>query len=324
LRAVTASPAFGAGADPGGNFRISIAGAQEKTALLYMGGVWHRPLNATPTTHILKLPLGIIGNFRGDFSHSVENEWLCSQFLRELGLPVAETQIAAFGEQRVLAVKRFDRRWMGVDQSVAEASGYVPAAGTWIARLPQEDFCQATGRPPTKRYENEGGPSANEILDILANSESAPFDRANFLMALLAFWLLAATDGHGKNFSIHLQAGSKFALAPLYDVLSAWPVIRHGANKLALQDVKLAMAVSGRDRHYKLMEIQARHWHAAALRVGGPELWNRMKATVASAEAAVARINAILPKRFPDIVITTIANGLRRQAQRFAIGERSL
>ncbi len=324
LRAVTASPVFGAGADPGGNFRISIAGAQEKTALLYMGGAWHRPLNATPTTHILKLPLGIIGNFRGDFSHSVENEWLCAQFLRELGLPVAETQIAVFGEQRVLAVKRFDRRWMGVEPLAAQASGYVPAAGTWIARLPQEDFCQATGRPPTKRSENEGGPSANEILDILAHSESAALDRANFLIALLAFWLLAATDGHGKNFSIHLQAGGKFALTPLYDVLSAWPVVGHGANKLAVQDVKLAMAVSGRNRHYKLMEIQARHWHAAALRVGGAELWSRMKATVASAEAAMARIGAILPKRFPDIVITTIANGIRRQARQFAIGEPSL
>jgi len=62
--------------------------------------------------HILKLPLGIIGNFRGDFSDSVENEWLCSQFLRELELHVAETSIVQFGEQRALAVTRFDRRWV--------------------------------------------------------------------------------------------------------------------------------------------------------------------------------------------------------------------
>lgn len=324
LRAVTASPALGVGGDAAGNFRISISGAQEKTALLYMGGAWHRPLGATPTTHILKLPMGIIGNFRGNFSHSVENEWLCARFLRELALPVCETQIAAFGEQRVLVIERFDRRWMGTEQSSPRAAGYVPAAGTWIARLPQEDFCQATGRPPSTRYENEGGPSANEILDILSNSESAASDRANFLMAQLAFWLLAATDGHGKNFSIQLHAGDQFALTPLYDVLSAWPVIGHGANKLALQDVKLAMAVSGRNRHYKLMEIQARHWHAAALRIGGPELWDRMKAMVAQAEAAVTRIGAGLPKQFPDIVITTIANGVRRQVQQFTIGVQNL
>jgi serine/threonine protein kinase HipA of HipAB toxin-antitoxin module len=54
------------------------------------GGAWYRPHGATPTTHILKLPLGIVGNFRGDFADSVENEWLCVQLMREFGLPIAD------------------------------------------------------------------------------------------------------------------------------------------------------------------------------------------------------------------------------------------
>lgn len=74
LHNVTAPPPLGQRTDDTTKFRISIAGAQEKTALLRMGATWYRPQNATPTTHILKLPLGIIGNFRGDFSNSVENE----------------------------------------------------------------------------------------------------------------------------------------------------------------------------------------------------------------------------------------------------------
>src|SRR4051812_27887634 len=78
-----AQPEFGPNAETD-DFRISIAGAQEKTALLRYAGAWHLPKNATPTTHILKLPLGLIGGARVDMSHSVENEWLCAQLLREL------------------------------------------------------------------------------------------------------------------------------------------------------------------------------------------------------------------------------------------------
>lgn len=315
LRAVTAPSLFGHRADTVDDFRISIAGAQEKTALLWMGGRWFRPRNATSTTHILKLPLGIVGNFRGDFSSSVENEWLCSQFLGQLGLPVADTQIGQFGAQRVLVVRRFDRRWVGVEQNAVNTMGFSPAANVWIARLPQEDFCQATGRPPTQRYESEGGPSMDEILEILANSAAAERDQSNFLLAQLAFWLLAATDGHGKNFSIHHLAGGKFEMTPLYDVISAWPVIGRGANQLPIQDAKLAMAVPGKTRHYRLMQIQARHWQALAERVAGSALWDRMQGLVAAASGVFDRIK--LPRGFPDVVVAKISQGVRDQVQRF-------
>src|SRR6266404_218509 len=124
-------------------FRISLAGAQEKTALLHMAGAWFRPRQATPTTHILKLPLGIIGGFRGDFSDSVENEWLCAQVLRELDLPVADAAIARFGEQRALIVTRFDRRWIGVDAADVHRKGFKPSKATWIARLAEVFLWQA-------------------------------------------------------------------------------------------------------------------------------------------------------------------------------------
>lgn len=300
------------------DFRISLTGAQEKTALLYMGERWFRPHHATPTTHILKLPLGIIGGFRGDFSDSVENEWLCAQYLRELKLPVAEVAIARFGEQRALIVTRFDRRWIGVDSEGAQKRRFKPSKRTWIARLPQEDFCQAMGLPHTLRYEADGGPSISDALGLLANSEHPAQDQTTFVLAQLVFWLLAATDGHGKNFSLHQEAGGAYRLTPLYDVLSAWPIIGHGKNQLAPEKAKLAMSLRGRRAHYRLNEITGRHWHELAGRTGVPGLWARMQSFVECTPEAFDRLEKHLPRAFPERVYATIRNGVRAQVQRFA------
>jgi serine/threonine-protein kinase HipA len=113
LASVTSDAPLGQQQDD--DLRISIAGAQEKTALLRMGGKWYRPHGATPTTHILKLPLGLVGNMRADMSESVENEWLCGRILSALGFDVAPTAMATFGDSKALAVTRFDRRWQGIE-----------------------------------------------------------------------------------------------------------------------------------------------------------------------------------------------------------------
>ncbi len=315
LRAVTASTPLGR--DEQDEFRISLAGAQEKTALLGMAGTWYRPKLATPTTHIFKLPLGTIGGFRGDFSDSVENEWFCAQFLRELSLPVADSTIATFGEQRTLVVKRFDRRWIGADEDAVQRKRFKPNRDVWIARLPQEDFCQATGRPSTKRYESEGGPSIAESLALLAYSEDSQGDQSNFVLSQLGFWLLAATDGHGKNFSLHHRIGGSYGMTPLYDVLSAWPIIGHGKNQLPIEKAKLAMGLHGKSPHYRLNEIQARHWQALAEQTAFPGIWERMKSFVESADTAVDRVEKKLDRAFPERVLDAIRDGVRSQARRF-------
>ena len=316
LRDVTTATPLGRGeAD---DFRISLAGAQETTALLHMAGRWFRPQRATPTTHILKLPLGIIGGFRGDFSDSVENEWLCAQVLRELDLPAADAAIARFGEQRALVVTRFDRRWIGVDAADVHKKRFKPQKGMWIARLPQEDLCQAMGLPHTLRYEADGGPSISDALGLLANSEYPARDQASFVLAQLAFWLLAATDGHGKNFSLRQQAGGAYGLTPLHDVLSAWPIIGQGKNQLAIEKAKLAMSLRARRAHYRLNEITARHGQELASRTAVPHLWNRMQSFVESAPAALERVEKRLPRAFPERVYATIHDGVLGQVQRFA------
>ena len=143
LMQITRSGPPGRG-DDSEDLRISLAGAQEKTALLWHNGGWMRPHGSTPTTHILKLPLGLVGHRKADLTASVENEWLCMNLLAEFGLPVAQTAILNFGTQKVLGVERFDRR--------------MHPSGKWIMRLPQEDFCQALGVPPHLKYESDGGP----------------------------------------------------------------------------------------------------------------------------------------------------------------------
>ena len=298
------------------DLRISIAGAQEKTALLRMAGRWYRPHGATPTTHILKLPLGLVGNLRADMTDSVENEWLCGQLMNALGIATAETAIATFGGARALVVTRFDRRWQGVPAGAEQKPRFKPAAGVWIARLPQEDFCQALGIAPDRKYEGEGGPSVRDCLGVLAHSEQADEDRATFALAQLTFWLLAATDGHAKNFSIQHRRGGRYNLAPLYDVLSAWPIIGRGPNQLAYQRASLAMAIRGRNAHYRLNEIDVRHWQRLAASCGSA-VWQRMTAMVERVDDALNVVEPRLPPGFPDQVWSRIAEGMRRHAAQF-------
>ncbi|HEY1396508.1 type II toxin-antitoxin system HipA family toxin [Roseateles sp.] len=283
-------------------FRVSIAGAQEKTALLRVGGRWHRPQGATPTTHILKLPLGLVGNMRADMTDSVENEWLCAQILRAFGLPVATTEMGLFDGMKALVVERFDRQW----QSDAQP---------WLLRLPQEDLCQSMGMPSDLKYQSDGGPTMQACLQLLRVSERLD-DPARFVLTQFAFWLLAATDGHAKNFSIqHLRAG-KFAMTPLYDVLSVWPIIGNGANQLPYNRAKLAMGIKSRNMHYRLSEIQARHWHALAVQASA-DAWGRMLDLAGRVPEALDQVESLLPSDFPETTWRPIASGTRRHAAQF-------
>jgi serine/threonine-protein kinase HipA len=318
LRAVpTSSAPFLRGLHESNDFRISLAGAQEKTALTRIGRDWYIPRGSTPTTHILKLPLGLVGNRRLDLSHSVDNEWLCAALLKELGFSVANSNIGQFGDQRALIVERFDRRWQNVGDADPQSANFVPLENSWIARLPQEDFCQVKGRPHTAKYENEGGPTMHEILTELARAEQPDADQQTFLRAQLVFWMLGATDGHAKNFSIYHHRGGSFSLTPLYDVLSTWPLIGKRADQLDIHDVKLAMAVRASNAHYKVMEIQPRHFRTLADRYPGARAWQSMLELAGRVEAAVEALGKRLPEGFAESVWAPVSKGVMRQAKLF-------
>lgn len=281
------------------SFRISIAGAQEKTALLWHDGAWHRPTGATPTTHIFKLPIGISPQGL-DLSTSVENEWLCARIVQAFGLPVAPCEMATFGEYKTLIVERFDRR--------------LSAEGAWWLRLPQEDLCQATATPPGLKYENDGGPGIRRIMELLLGSERAAEDRREFMRTQIVFWLLAAIDGHAKNFSVFLLPGGAYRLTPRYDILSAHPMMGHGRGKLAPQKITMAMAVEGKNRHCRWEGIRARHWIETGKRCGLSDVAGILAELAAQAPAVIDHVTALLPPGFPAAIADAVFAGLRQTA----------
>jgi serine/threonine-protein kinase HipA len=222
-------------ADPG---YFSLPGAQPKTALLYQEGRWGVPSGRTPTTHILKPPLGDLDGF-------AENEHLCLRLAGALGLPVARSQVVRFDGEVAIVVERYDR---------------IAVEGR-IARVHQEDFCQALAVPPRIKYEAEGGPGAGAMAALLREFSTAPeIDVDTLLRALALNWAIGGTDAHAKNFSI-LIASRQARLAPLYDVASILPYPR----RIPMQKANLALRVGG---EYRLAKIGRRHWERLATEMG--------------------------------------------------------
>lgn len=283
------------GLKPGDDFRISIAGAQEKTAFLKLDDKWHIPHGTTPSSHIFKVQMGLLRD-SVDMSQSVENEWLCLKICKEFGVPVAEAEIADFEDIRTLIVKRFDREF----------------TSKGILRYAQEDFCQVFGVSSSQKYENEGGPGIVKIIETLTKSDNPTEDKTIFMKSQIIFWLLAAIDGHAKNFSVFLVPDG-IRITPLYDVMSAHPLIEKG--QLQFEKAKLAMAV-GDNRHYKIREIRRRHWLQTAKKAQFPEFeMNRViNELIEKTPQVIENVSKILPPGFPSEVADSIFNRIRSSA----------
>jgi serine/threonine-protein kinase HipA len=290
------------GMGQGKEFRISLAGAQEKTAFLRCNNEWHRPLGTTPTSHIFKLPIGRIEHSNLDLSDSVENEWLCHAVLKAYGLPVAHTEMMSFAGVKALVVERFDRRW-------AEDR-------TWLIRLPQEDMCQALGISPALKYESDGGPGIAQIMEFLLGSSNGLADRKTFMTQVFLFWVMGAIDGHAKNFSIFLRPGGAFQLTPAYDVVSVYPLV--GKGQYEQKKVSMAMSLKGKRRHYLWEEMFHRHWISTAKRCNFPEdeMAQIIERVLAELDRVIAQVEGELPKQFPDDVATPIFEGMKRARER--------
>jgi serine/threonine-protein kinase HipA len=278
------------------DFRISIAGAQEKTALLYWKDAWYLPHGTTATTHILKPQIGQLPNGI-DLTNSVENEYLCLKIVEALGVPVANAEIIDFAGKRVLVVERFDRQW---------------TRDYRLLRLPQEDCCQALSIPPSRKYESEGGPGIQDIAALLKGSDAPEADQRILLKAQIIFWTLGATDGHAKNFSIRLAPGGRFRLTPLYDVISTQPSF--DAKQIRKNQMKLAMSV-GTKRHYVVDTIAPRHFEQTAELCGlSPQTTKALIEELL--DAGNSKIDGTLqqlPKAFPEAIATSIGEAAKRR-----------
>jgi serine/threonine-protein kinase HipA len=289
------------GVDESGEFRISLAGAQEKTALLYWQDQWQVPHGSTATTHILKPEIGRLPNGI-DLSQSIENEHLCMRLAASFELPAARTEIREFAGRRALVIARFDR---------------LHTRDGRLLRLPQEDCCQALSVPPPRKYEPDGGPGMRQILDLLKASDEPEADQRLFLRAQIVFWLLGATDGHAKNFGILLLPGGRFRLTPLYDVMSAQPNV--DAGEIRHNAMKLAMAVGDR-RHYTIDSIMPRHFLQTAARYGvsASLVQSILDEIENDADRAIdAALNG-LPPGFPERIVSSVIEGMRRRLSLFS------
>ncbi len=285
-------------------FRISVAGAQEKTALLYNDGRWLKPHGTTPTTHILKTQIGRLPNGI-DLSNSVENEYYCLKLIQAFGLPVNSAEIQTFGETRALVIERFDRRWTSDGR---------------LLRLPQEDCCQALSVPPTAKYQSEGGPGMVQILDLLKGSDTPAEDQALFFKAQLIFWLIGATDGHAKNFSIFLGPGGSYHMTPLYDVLSAQLSLDCG--QIRRNRMKLAMSV-GENNHYRFERIHARHFIQTGEQAKLPKRLVRdvLEDIRTKASEALEQIEGALPAGFPEDIHASIKAAVTKRVRSLELAD---
>ncbi|MGK5089903.1 HipA domain-containing protein [Bdellovibrionota bacterium FG-2] len=212
-----------------------------------------------------------------------------------LALCVSEAEIIDFEDLRVLSVKRFDRQWVGRK----------------LYRIPQEDLCQALGVGPDNKYESDGGPGIRAVLSLLNESDQRDEDRRIFMKTQIIFWLIAAIDGHAKNFSLFNRPGG-FILTPLYDVMSADPHVN--PQILPLEKIKLAMAI-GDNRHYKVKEVRPRHWKQTAAKSKFSQIDEIIEEVRLQTDDAIDTVSSILPRDFPRRISEPIFKAMRKRAK---------
>jgi len=183
--------------------RLSLAGAQDKLPVIVRNNGICLPLAGTPSTHILKPE-------PDRFPGLATNEMFCMTLARAAGLSIPNTEYRPIGKKLCILVQRYDR--------VTDEHGNT-------TRLHQEDFCQALGFPPERKYQAEGGPMLRDCISLLRDWSTAPvLDIPNFIKGLIFNVLIGNADAHGKNYSL-LYSGGERRLSPYYDLVStlAWP-----------------------------------------------------------------------------------------------------
>lgn len=252
--------------------RLSLAGAQTKLPVVLVDDRVALPAPGQPTTHILKPAIP-------RFQHTTENEALVMTLAAAVGLPVAPVAARTVGGRSYLLVTRYDRRF--------DASGRAH-------RLHQEDFCQALGIVPERKYAAEGGPTFKAGFDLLRRATAVPAVAVlAFLDAAIFNLIVGNADAHGKNFSLLYQPAG-VSLAPFYDLLStvAYPEL---SPNLAMKIAKRAM----------LEEVGATTWPAFAEDVGLPASFVRRR---------VRELSDAVVEQLPSVVDRFLADGLHAEA----------
>lgn len=288
------------GMNPGlDTFSFTLSGSQDKTAFLYHHDTWARPRDKTPTSHILKL--------NQTTPHQLENEWLCLKIAEAFGLPVAHAHLLHFEEVQSLAIKRFDRKYS--------------RDKTWLMRLPTETLCQSLGISSNAKYVKDGGPGIKTTMQFLLGSSNPIHDRDVFYCSQVLFWLLAATDGHAKNFSIFIQPEGKYTLAPLYDISSSYPLIAQ--KKLQIEEIRMAMPLGKSSKYRNWNQLERGHFleTAKAIHYSVERAEAILDDMLARVDIVIQQVASHLPLNFPKGISEPIFEGIRQVKKKLCLTE---
>lgn len=279
----------------------SLGGQQSKFALRKKEGRWHMCEGAAATTHIIKP--GIEG-----LKLQALNEFLCIKTAEKIGMSVENVSYEVFDGIPAIVAERFDRI----------------SRGSEVVRIHQEDLCQALGYSPDKKYPEDGGPGANEVIGLLKETgRDARSNIQGFIDQLFFSYLTGSPDAHAKNYSILLSANRQI-LAPMYDVASNLPYADRPF------DIKLAMGISGQNKVCKLHPQRLERFAAAnglgECGIDGDLLARRLRGmaeSIPDAMSEVARDFHDIPNmdELSNRLVPLIASLCSRSLDRIAIAD---
>lgn len=212
------------------DMRLSLAGAQDKTSVIVVGGQIGYPKNNVPTSHIIKPAIN-------GYDETIENEFICIKSAEKLGIKVPDVKICYANKTKYLLIQRYDRELIA----------------NKIKRIHQEDFCQASNIPSVYKYQSEGGVDFKRCFEILRVTSQPAVAINQFIQLMIFNYLIGNNDAHGKNFSILHYDNGEIKFAPAYDILCSqvYPELSN----------KMAMKIGG---HYNHDEILLRHFEKFA------------------------------------------------------------
>ncbi|TLX16243.1 type II toxin-antitoxin system HipA family toxin [Rhizobium sp. MHM7A] len=198
---------------------LSLAGVNDKAAVVASKNRIGLPKHGFPSTHIIKTDIP-------GLKDSIKVEHFCLRIAESCGQDVPKSEVKVAGDQTFLLIWRYDRRL------VAEQSG------PRLYRLHQEDFCQATGFRPSRKYERHGGPNWQLCFQLMSRTSDPVRSRETLLDRVILQYLIGNPDAHGKNYSLLYGRSGEVRLAPLYDLNNA------EAFRTNFKSVKPIMAMS--------------------------------------------------------------------------------
>ena len=268
---------------------------QPKLGLAGQPDALELPVGDRPSTFILKPEMARLWG-------SAHNEAFCLALARTAKIDACHAEVRHFDKHAALLVTRYDRT----------------GEGNEVRRIHQEDFCQALGIPPSRKYERNQagmpGPSAVDALQLIGqvvNTRPPAAARIVFLEALVFNVMIQNTDAHAKNYSLLIHPGDKVDLAPLYDLVSAYPYTTLTRN--------LAMGIAGKHRGD---HIAGRHWQRLA-RDAGMSPKGILELVRSAISRVTAQVNVVLDRHMADAstthpVLPQIARGIHERATRLA------